>query len=610
MRFSVGSRLIRTLADIGPRRLLRRLRYELRWRFDRRLPAGLATAWAGCAVATPSWLPVLPGLELQGLQLPVPQWPNTVSFQFLQQEKQLSWPFLWNDPSWPRLWQFHLHYFDWARNWLEHALISGQWTNQGALIEPLLDEWIKGNPPGRGDGWHSYTLSLRTRNWIWLFRCCPQLATPSRIKSLWQQLRWLASHPECCHGGNHWLENLTALALGGLQFAGPDAEKMHRRAMRLLQKELSSQVLADGGHEERSASYHLLMLDRLVELACALSVIKGERAPWLNDTIAAMVTWTKAVRLEGGVAPRFNDSAEDASPPMDQVISFADGYLQQHSQVSGLRRRLLQEVTRAPIPSVLAVPTTLSCPEVVTDLPATGWTILRPGRGWELVFKCGVPCPPHLPPHVHSDQLSVELSYQGKWLLSESGTSIYGDGPKRAFERSGAAHNVLQLGLPLPSGEIEWIEPVEVWGCFRAARKAQPRHRQSGVLGNNSCFAAGSHDGFDRFGASHERRVELTNANPQKVLLTVDDLVLTRRLLHFRQWWHLAPGLRKSWLGQQLFEAPTAQAIETDWHKTWFSEGFGQRSPRQSFCISGLLPPGTHQLRSTLPLSADSLEFE
>ena len=45
-----------------------------------------------------------------------------------------------------------------------------------------------------------------------------------------------------------------------------------------------------------------------------------------------MATWAKAVRLEGGVAPRFNDSAEDASPPLDQVIAFADGYLQQRSE--------------------------------------------------------------------------------------------------------------------------------------------------------------------------------------------------------------------------------------------------------------------------------------
>ena len=76
----------------------------------------------------------------------------------------------------------HLHYFDWARDWLEIALIQGQWLDQASLLEPLLDQWIEANPPGRGDGWHSYTLSLRIRNWIWLFRCCPQLATQLRIK--------------------------------------------------------------------------------------------------------------------------------------------------------------------------------------------------------------------------------------------------------------------------------------------------------------------------------------------------------------------------------------------------------------------------------------------
>ena len=604
VNFSSISRLIRTLVDIGPRRLQRRLRYDLRQQLDRRLPPRIALAWAGgdCSI-TPEWLPVFRGLELNNLPLPALDPPKKVSFDFLQREQQLSWPIRWRDPKWPRLWQFHLHYFDWARDWLEHALISSEWSNQAALLEPLLDQWIEANPPGRGDGWHSYTLSLRTRNWIWLFRSCPQLATPSRIQSLWQQVRWLEAHPEYCHGGNHWLENLTALALGGLQFAGPNAQAMHRRAMGLLQKELCCQVLADGGHEERSVSYHLLMLDRLVELACSLAVIQGERPPWLLRAIDSMASWAKAVRLEGGVAPRFNDSAEDAAPPLDQVIAFAEGYLQQRSACSGLRRRLLQGAVTEQSP----LHATVFSSGVVTDLPATGWTILRPGHGWELVFKCGVPCPPHLPPHVHSDQLSVELSYQGDWVLSEAGTSIYGDGLERAFERSGAAHNVLQLGLSLPSGEIEWIEPVEVWGGFRAARKAQPRHRQSGVLTDALCFAAGSHDGFDRFGASHERCVELSNANPHKFDLTVKDAVSTSRSLHFRQWWHLAPGISKSWVSSQLFESPTAQAIEANWHTTWFSEGFGQRTPRQSLCISGYLPPGQHQLRFTLPLSAASL---
>ena len=591
--------LLRTFADIGPRRLQRRLRYDLRQRLDRRLPPQLATAWAGAGATSPQWLPVLRGLELQGLPLPAAMEPVTVSFHFLQLEQELSWPIRWNDANWPRLWQFHLHYFDWARDWLERALISGHWPDQAELLEPLLDQWIEANPPGCGDGWHSYTLSLRSRNWIWLLRCCPQLATPWRIESLWQQLRWLQAHPEHCHGGNHWLENLTALALGGLQFDGPQAQAMHRRAMRLLQRELSSQVLADGGHEERSASYHLLMLDRLVELACSLAVIQAERPTWLVGAIEAMASWARAVRLEGGAAPRFNDSAEDAAPPLDQVISFADGYLQQHLGSSGLRRRLLQGAVTELSPSALALHASCSSPAVVTDLPATGWTILRPGHGWELAFKCGVPCPPHLPPHVHSDQLSVELSYQGKWLLSEAGTSIYGDGPERAFERSGAAHNLLQLGLTLPSGEIEWIEPVEVWGGFRAARKAQPRHRQSGALSDGSCFAAGSHDGFDRFGANHERHVELSDANPHSVILTVEDRVFTRRSLHLRQWWHSSPNMSALILSGFSLNATTVDCPDLNSIQTWHSIGFNRRIPRESLCFSGVLAPGCHKILST-----------
>ena len=73
------------------------------------------------------------------------------------------------------------------------------------------------------------------------------------------------------------------------------------------------------------------MLDRLIELACALSAIHVGSPSWLIDAIEAMASWAKAVRMQGGVAPRFNDSAEDASPPLDQVISFADGYLQKRS---------------------------------------------------------------------------------------------------------------------------------------------------------------------------------------------------------------------------------------------------------------------------------------
>ena len=197
--------MIRTLVDIGPLRLQRRLRYDLRQRLDRRLPPQLAAILSAAKSSAPEWLPVLRGLELQGFPLSEAIEPQTVCFRFLELEQELSWPISWNDDRWPRLWQFHLHYFDWAREWLEFDLISGRWPEEAVLLEPLFDQWIEANPPGYGDGWHSYTLSLRTRNWIWLFRCFPQLVTPCRLKSLWQQLNWLQTHPEHANGGNHWI---------------------------------------------------------------------------------------------------------------------------------------------------------------------------------------------------------------------------------------------------------------------------------------------------------------------------------------------------------------------------------------------------------------------
>ena len=294
-------RLFRTLCDIGVIRLSRRVRYELRHYLDRQLSPSFAAFLSGCYPINCQWQTVLSDLAIPELTPPEHVPPHSVNFNFLNLEKQLCWPIIWNDPNWPRLWQFHLHYFDWAREWLEDALTTGQWPHQASLLEYLIDHWIESNPPGRGDGWHSYTLSLRIRNWIWLFRVCPYLVNSQRIASLWQQLLWLQAHPEHCHGGNHWIENLTALALGGLQFTGVRAQSLHRRAMRLLRQELSTQVLADGGHEERSASYHLLILARLVELGCVLSSINGQRPSWLISSIESMATWAKNVRLEGGI---------------------------------------------------------------------------------------------------------------------------------------------------------------------------------------------------------------------------------------------------------------------------------------------------------------------
>ena len=64
----------------------------------------------------------------------------------------------------------------------------------------------------------------------------------------------------------------------------------------------------------------------------------------------------------------------------------------------------------------------------------TGWVIAKVENKIELVFKVGDSCPKHLPAHAHSDLLSFELFSNGMPLISEIGTSIYGNHKDRFYE--------------------------------------------------------------------------------------------------------------------------------------------------------------------------------
>lgn len=647
-------RLLHTLADIGPRRLQQRLRYELRQRLDRRLPVAVALLLARATGPLPAWRPAGPALAQPLLAPPVAATPEAVGFTFLAETRRLAWPLRWNDPGWPRLWQFHLHYFDWARSWLEEALEAGRWPPDAAALEPLLEAWIAANAPGRGDGWHPYTLSLRLRTWSLLLWCCPDLAQPQRLDSLWRQLCWLEAHPERCLGGNHWLENLTALAQVSLGFGGRRSRRIGARALRLLQRELGRQILADGGHQERSASYHLLMLDRLVELGCLLEANAVARPDWLQEAVQALAAWAAVVRLEGGGFPRCNDSAADACPALDEVVAFARAWLDEAGVMPprcALRRRLLAAAGRVPALQAAAGPPQASAGSLsgagmasgasqppapqppILELPDTGWTLLRPGGGWELVFRCGPPCPLHLPAHVHADQAGFDLFHHGVPLLAEAGTSVYGRGPRRRHERSGAAHNVLQVGLE-QGGRIRWLESVEVWGGFRAGRKARPLGRAAGESAPGRLWVRGGHDGFRQVVTDYLRELRLERDGAGTLALTVTDRLRCRRPLPWRSWWQFGPVLPLAvlaplqlqiagpgaWSGRLelqpggagrlepvLADQDPAAAVGYRWHRGWLASGFGWRRPRPVLELAGWLPAGEHALTVRLQLPAGLL---
>jgi uncharacterized heparinase superfamily protein len=243
------------------------------------------------------------------------------------------------------------------------------------------------------------------------------------------------------------VKNLKAL-VGLAVFLG-DA-RLEARALRSLTKQLTVQVLPDGGHFELSPSYHCQVLADLIDMRDLLSAAKRDVPPVLASSIERMRAWLGTMLLPDGEVPLFNDS-----------------------ESVGLE--LLTLLQPAPAP-----------PDRLTFLDASGYVVLRPGPRLHLLMDVGPPCPKQLPAHAHADCLSLVLSVDGEQVLVDSGTSTYEDGPTRSYERSTAAHNTVTI-----DGENQ----TEVWGAFRAGRRAHPQVHRARDEGDALVISA-SHDGY------------------------------------------------------------------------------------------------------------------
>ena len=96
------------------------------------------------------------------------------------------------------------------------------------------------------------------------------------LDSLATQLAWLERRLEYHLLANHLLKNGKALLFGGLFLAGPGCRTLARLGLEILLREADEQILADGGHFERSPMYHCIVLEDLPR--CAQSAAGGAGA--------------------------------------------------------------------------------------------------------------------------------------------------------------------------------------------------------------------------------------------------------------------------------------------------------------------------------------------
>jgi uncharacterized heparinase superfamily protein len=432
----------------------------------------------------PEWRPLAAGLGADPAPQsgPTPSPHETGTFVAVGASRTYRSPAFWTDKSDGLLFLFHLHGFSTLASYA-----AGERSAQGDQFwAEVVSDWLANESRPRRPSWHPYPTSLRLIAWS---AGLSVLAWPQALRQriageLARQARYLRRSIEYDIGGNHVLKNATALVVAG---AVVPASAVLSDGLRVLRREAERQILADGGHEERSTSYHLAVAHDLSDVAQLLRRRDGTVPSWLKEVLARARAWEAAMTGPDGRLPLLNDAWE--SPPRPSRVS-----------------------------------------EPVSQLRQSGYLVFRHERD-QATFDVGPVSPPHLPPHAHADVLSFVFWADGRPLVVDPGSYVY-TGPWRNHFRGTSAHNTV---------EIDGVDQCELWGDFRVA--FPPRVRVGVVRSDrNYAVATASHDGYRRLADPVEHHRTLVWL-PRNGLVVVDRL-RARRAHAVRTRLHVAPGVR------------------------------------------------------------------
>lgn len=532
--------LLRTVRHLRPPQVLHRIRLRGQKTLMHSAPALTAFVLKGEVPITAGWPDGFRSLDARlGEGSPDATTNAEGMFDFVGERHGVSDD--WEPGQASQLWRYHLHYMEWAWAFAAHA--ERQWARDAFLR--LWQAWRRGTVVGRWDAWSPYVVSLRAWTLCGLFE--PLVAREPHedayVEDVAFHANFIRANLEHDVGGNHLVKNLKGL-IGTSVFLGDGARE--RLALRKLYREVAIQVLDDGGHFERSPSYHCQVLADLIDVRGLLRAAGRPGLGFLDDAIERMQRWLGAMLLPDGDVPLFNDG----------------------TSVGQDRLAMLEPTTTGPVPLVV--------------LGESGYVVMRPSPRVHVVADVGPPCPPELPAHAQADCLSFVMSVDGQRFIVDTGTSTYRPGPIRDHERSTRAHNTV---------EVAGLNQTEVWGAFRAARRAMP-YLEEATSREGVITVSASHDGYQRLpGRPRHRR---TWRSTEDALKIEDELIGTRWYPASSRF-HLAPGIVPTWWGGTasikvldcLFEfegcnlkifAPNSWDTEYGEH-AWSATSFGARTP-------------------------------
>ena len=310
----------------------------------------------------------------------------------------------WFPPSAGPKWLAAWHGFGWISD-----LAAGGGAARDAARD-LVQSWLAENVGWNSVAWRADVLATRIFSWIVHFdeivkRDQDDALRSAMLASLVAQLRHLARTVSWEVTGAAKLQALKGLLAGLVVLGSPDSRLA--KTLKTLERELSVQILPDGGHLSRSPSLQLQVLQDLIDMRAVLRAAQIEVPGALKASIERMAPMLRFFRHGDRRLALFNDSLEEDGILIDLVLT--------RSETKG----------RAP-----------------SHAPDTGFDRLQAFKSLVLV-DTGRPPPRGFDEHAHAGMLSFELSHERERIIVNCGAYR---GPKPNWwrvARASAAHSVL-----------------------------------------------------------------------------------------------------------------------------------------------------------------------
>lgn len=342
--------------------------------------------------------------------------------------------------------------FEWAVPLAQRAAVG-----EHASLERLngwLRDWLVHNPPYLGPNWKcGQEAAIRVLNLTQALLVLGQELSLStglaEVLKLHLRRVGMTLGYAIAQQNNHATSEAAALYVGGalLEASGEsrDGRRLREKGARLLNRNLSQLVMADGSFSQYSTNYHRLVVDTLciVELVRRrLSLPSIGRA--YSESAERAIAWLYAmVDRVSGFAPNIgsNDSA--------RLLAFDDRDLRDFRVTLELSSRLFRGCSAFPdadIDQALAWVYAENAPpgptmEKAVTLHEGGFFVLRTSRALAVLryprfrFRPG-----------QSDLLHLDLWVEGRNILRDGGSYRYNTSPEVMAYFSGvASHNSVQF---------------------------------------------------------------------------------------------------------------------------------------------------------------------